>query len=493
MNPPQCFDALPLKSTFRRVLVLLVLFVMGAASSRAQVVLDPARTQGAWEGWGVSLCWWAKVFGDRDDIADLLFTTKETAVAGQRLPGLGLNIARYNAGACGWNTVDGRKMVVSKTILPFRQIEGFWLDGKMPTRPRRAGTGPSMRISARCSRRRATATRTASNSSRTRPCGGCARTTIPLAAQARPRAICRRRITTPSRPISRPLRESRRTIGVSRSRWWSRSMSRFRAGGWRMANRKAATFHRNRRPRSCRICAPRSTGWACGTCDLRVRRDELQRRAQNVEELSRRHEGAREPGERSRLRGRERPACRPPCRRRKGRQAALELRARRQDRRRPRYGARGHARFSATPPRRVVLLAGARRRQQRRLGPARRRPHEKDRRSRESEIFRARAIHASHPAGHDDSRDRRRGCRGGVRSREPPPRARAARRRKGLHEGNRPRKIPRARPARRALDHRAEGERALREAARSPRRAWSPSRPAAADSIQTLEIATATP
>lgn len=100
------------------------------AESQATVRLDPARTQGVWEGWGVSLCWWAKVFGDRNDLADVLFTTKETTEAGQKLPGLGLNIVRYNAGACSGNTVDGRRMAVSKTIVPFRQIQGFWLDPK---------------------------------------------------------------------------------------------------------------------------------------------------------------------------------------------------------------------------------------------------------------------------------------------------------------------------------------------------------------------------
>lgn len=112
----------------------LLALVLSPAFSQTEapntLPLDPARTQGAWEGWGISLCWWAKVFGDRDELADLLFTTKEITVAGQRLPGLGLNIARYNAGACSWNRVDGRRMVVSKTILPFRQIEGFWIDGK---------------------------------------------------------------------------------------------------------------------------------------------------------------------------------------------------------------------------------------------------------------------------------------------------------------------------------------------------------------------------
>lgn len=94
------------------------------------VKINPAQTWGRWEGWGTSLCWMGKVFGARDDVADLLFTTKTVDVLDQKLPGLGLNIVRYNAGAGSWNEIDGRRMQVSKIILPYRQIEGFWLDGK---------------------------------------------------------------------------------------------------------------------------------------------------------------------------------------------------------------------------------------------------------------------------------------------------------------------------------------------------------------------------
>ncbi len=94
------------------------------------IAIDPKITWGKWDGWGCSLCWWAKVFGDRDDLADLLYTTRTVTLEGQSLPGLGLNIVRYNAGACSWNEVGGSKMVVSRTILPFRQIESFWLDDK---------------------------------------------------------------------------------------------------------------------------------------------------------------------------------------------------------------------------------------------------------------------------------------------------------------------------------------------------------------------------
>lgn len=96
------------------------------------IVLDPAETQGVWEGWGTSLCWMGKAFGDRQDVADLLFTTKQVSIGGEELPGLGLNIVRYNAGACSWNSVDGRRMAASKNISPTRQMEGFWLDPHQP-------------------------------------------------------------------------------------------------------------------------------------------------------------------------------------------------------------------------------------------------------------------------------------------------------------------------------------------------------------------------
>lgn len=118
--------------------VLALVCFLGAACATIkppvsrEVNIDPETTRGVWQGWGTSLCWWAKVFGDRDDLADWLFTTKTVEINGQTLPGLGMTIARYNAGASSWNEIDGRRMVVSKNILPFRQIESFWLDGKNP-------------------------------------------------------------------------------------------------------------------------------------------------------------------------------------------------------------------------------------------------------------------------------------------------------------------------------------------------------------------------
>jgi galactan endo-1,6-beta-galactosidase len=100
----------------------------GPAHADATIPIGPGADYGAWQGWGTSLAWWANVFGDRDDFADLFFTTRSVSYNGATLPGLGLNIARYNLGACSWNAVDGERMVASPNIPRFKQIEGFWQD-----------------------------------------------------------------------------------------------------------------------------------------------------------------------------------------------------------------------------------------------------------------------------------------------------------------------------------------------------------------------------
>ena len=46
------------------------------AAAPVDVKVNPAVTHGTWEGWGTSLCWMGKVFGDNDDLADFLFTTR---------------------------------------------------------------------------------------------------------------------------------------------------------------------------------------------------------------------------------------------------------------------------------------------------------------------------------------------------------------------------------------------------------------------------------
>ncbi|SNX61223.1 galactan endo-1,6-beta-galactosidase [Streptomyces sp. TLI_55] len=100
----------------------------GTARADATIAVTPGTSYGTWEGWGTSLAWWANVFGARDDFADLFFTTKSTTYNNTSLPGLGLNIARYNLGACSGNTVSGSSMVASPNIPAFKQIEGYWQD-----------------------------------------------------------------------------------------------------------------------------------------------------------------------------------------------------------------------------------------------------------------------------------------------------------------------------------------------------------------------------
>lgn len=90
--------------------------------------IDASSDWGTWEGWGVSLAWWAKAFGDRDDLADIFFSLDTTTLGSQSLPGLGFNIARYNAGACSNNTYSDTSMVESPNMIPSRQVDGYWWD-----------------------------------------------------------------------------------------------------------------------------------------------------------------------------------------------------------------------------------------------------------------------------------------------------------------------------------------------------------------------------
>jgi galactan endo-1,6-beta-galactosidase len=98
------------------------------ASADYTTTINPGTGWGTWEGWGTSLAWWAGVFGNRDDLADALFTTNSVPFGGASLPGLGLNIVRYNAGASSWNSIGGQSMVASPHIPRFKQMEGYWLD-----------------------------------------------------------------------------------------------------------------------------------------------------------------------------------------------------------------------------------------------------------------------------------------------------------------------------------------------------------------------------
>ena len=112
------------------VTLLFLVLASRLVAEPSLVSINPASKQGTWDGWGASLCWWAAVFGDRTDLADAMFTTQAVRVENELLPGLGLNIVRYNAGACAWQKIGEREMKKSRIIHRYRQMEGFWLDDR---------------------------------------------------------------------------------------------------------------------------------------------------------------------------------------------------------------------------------------------------------------------------------------------------------------------------------------------------------------------------
>ncbi|CAI5712063.1 unnamed protein product [Hyaloperonospora brassicae] len=119
------------------------LTVDGTASiAFSALAADPTITVDAtttllenWEGWGTSLCWWANVFGDREDVADLLFTHKDAVTlqgAPSSLPALGLNIVRYNVGGSGKAVFNNAGTAVAMNRSPKmpapKFIEAFWIN-----------------------------------------------------------------------------------------------------------------------------------------------------------------------------------------------------------------------------------------------------------------------------------------------------------------------------------------------------------------------------
>ncbi|QIJ65423.1 glycoside hydrolase [Streptomyces sp. JB150] len=92
--------------------------------------VNPYRRYGTWEGWGASLAFWANVFGRNDTLADLFFTRRWVSVLGRTLPGLGLNVVRYELGSCMFQPAwpGGPRMVHSPSMPAYRKIEGFWVN-----------------------------------------------------------------------------------------------------------------------------------------------------------------------------------------------------------------------------------------------------------------------------------------------------------------------------------------------------------------------------
>ena len=118
-----------------RAAAVCLLAAAAAQHSRAaapvSVKILAQTTYGEWEGWGVSLAWWAAVWGNSVPLADAAFSCADAvAVPGVQiaLPGLCFNIARYNVGGCSNASAKGETIVYSPNIPWWKQGRAFWLD-----------------------------------------------------------------------------------------------------------------------------------------------------------------------------------------------------------------------------------------------------------------------------------------------------------------------------------------------------------------------------
>ena len=107
---------------------LAILIIPGDLRADLSVAVHPTISVPTWDGWGTSLAWWANAYGGRADFANLLFATNQVTINGISLPGLGLNIVRYNIGASLTNTIPSDAMQASTNIPAFKQIPGYWLN-----------------------------------------------------------------------------------------------------------------------------------------------------------------------------------------------------------------------------------------------------------------------------------------------------------------------------------------------------------------------------
>jgi galactan endo-1,6-beta-galactosidase len=106
--------------------------MIGAVPAYADysTIVDPSKNYGTWEGWGAALSWWANVFGMDNTLADLFYTRGTVSYQGGGYPGLGLNVVRYDVGACTSQPVGTPpvSMTISPNFAPYKRIEGYWLN-----------------------------------------------------------------------------------------------------------------------------------------------------------------------------------------------------------------------------------------------------------------------------------------------------------------------------------------------------------------------------
>ena len=99
------------------------------------VRLDPSDRRGTWEGFGAGLSWWAHAVGGtpyQATYTNLFFGTAPVQFRGSTVPGLGLNLVRYNIGGGGLpsdNPSGFRDQRPPLNVQPWhKDIDGFWRD-----------------------------------------------------------------------------------------------------------------------------------------------------------------------------------------------------------------------------------------------------------------------------------------------------------------------------------------------------------------------------
>jgi galactan endo-1,6-beta-galactosidase len=107
------------------ILLVLPVFVLSDYTTTPTA----KENYGTWQGWGTSLAWWATAWGERTDLSDAFFTLKTSVTINNTftVPGLGLTIARYNAGATSEKVAAGQYMERSPNVKDSRLVEAFWL------------------------------------------------------------------------------------------------------------------------------------------------------------------------------------------------------------------------------------------------------------------------------------------------------------------------------------------------------------------------------
>jgi len=114
-------------------------YALSAGPARADytTIVNPGTNWGTWQGWGCSLAWWANQFGTNTNMADVVYTlnnpiTFNSNAGSYPLPGLGLNVVRYNVGGTSTSpiTVGGTTYTPNNpsSLPPFRMIQNYWLD-----------------------------------------------------------------------------------------------------------------------------------------------------------------------------------------------------------------------------------------------------------------------------------------------------------------------------------------------------------------------------